>query len=231
MIVPPLRLSRLAFLALAGVLCTAGVLRLAEGWRLEPLTAYSHAKWWGLPGNDLSADPGIWQPDNNNGRLWAALSQVTLDAANSQNASGSLVLEAKEAAVRALALAPAQPSAWARLSVIELNLGRRQAAMAALAQSWRTGPDIRSLAWLRSRLGLFLWDSLPDRAKGAARRDLVRLWRQQPTAGLPYPRQALVRFAHGIGRLDAVREALPIREHALLAERIQSVLMEAAGAS
>lgn len=227
----PLALSRLVFVVLTGTLCTAGVLRLAEGWRLEPLTAYSHAKWWGMPEGDPPADPTIWRPHNNNGRLWAALSQATLDAANSRNADTPLVADARVSAVRALALAPAQPAVWARLSVIELNLGRQEAALAALIQSWRTGPAIGNLAWLRGRLALFLWDSLPNRAKGAARSDLVRLWGQKPTPELPYPQQALVRFAHGVGRLDAVREALPIREHALLAERIQSVLMEAAGAS
>jgi hypothetical protein len=136
------------------------------------------------------------------------------------------------AAVRhALALGPAQPSAWVRLSVLELNQGRPEAASAALMQSWRTGRAIGNFAWLRSKLGLYLWDQLPVGAKHYVSGDVVRLWDQSATASLPYPRQALVRFAHGIGRLDAVREALPIREHALLAERIQSVLMEAAGAS
>lgn len=224
-------LTRLPFVLLSSALFVAGIQQLAEGWRLEPLTAYSHAKWWGVPDSGAPSDPAVWRPESSDGRHWAAYSQVLLEAANGRGAAAALAEEATAAVKYALALGPVQPSAWARLSVLELNRGGREAAVAALMQSWRTGPAIRNLAWLRGRLGLFLWDRLPVQAKGYARSDLARLWDQKATAALPYPQQALVRFAHGIGRLDAVREALPIREHALLAERIQSVLMEAAGAS
>lgn len=223
--------ARLAFALVASFLCVAGAQRLTEGWRLEPLAAYGHAKWWGLPVGGVPADPTVWQPDSSNGRLWAAYSQVLLEAANGRDNPAALAEEAMAAVRRALTLGPAQPIAWVRLSVLELNQGRREAASTALMQSWRTGPSIRNLAWLRTRLGLYLWDRLPVGAKHYVSSDVVRLWGQSATAALPYPRQALVRFAHGIGRLDAVREALPIREHALLEERIQSVLMEAAGAS
>ena len=224
-------LPRIALAMLALCLCVSGLPVAVEGWRLEPMAAYGNAQWWGVAGGGLPADPAVWRPGRQNGRDWAGYSQAVLDAAAGCGpAAAEYVREARTAALHALTLAPAQPSVWARLSVIELNLGRSSPARDALLLSWQTGPDLRSLAWLRTRLGLYLWDRLPDGAKSHAGRDLARLWRQPAMADLPYPRQALVRFAHGIGRLDAVRETLPEREHALLAERIQSVLMETAGA-
>lgn len=222
----------LVWLAAAALLALTGLERTLEGWRLEPLEAYIHAQWWGLPAGPLPRRLADWRPEAADGRRWAAFSQAALDAAERPGAAAAgLAAETEAAAERGLALAPAQPSAWARLALLRLNRGDHDGARAALTLSWRTGPEIRGLAWLRSTLALFHWEGLDADGRRAAGRDLRRLWRQRPSAALPYPRQALVRFAHGIGRLDAVRDALPKGEHALLAERIKSVLMEAAGAS
>jgi hypothetical protein len=228
----PARVMPLAWLAVVALLAWAGLARTAEGWRLEPLEGYIHAHWWGLPAGSLPARLEDWQPENADGRRWAAFSQAVLDAAERPGApAASLAAKAEAAVERGLALAPAQPSAWARLALLRLNRDEHDGARAALVLSWRTGPQVRGLAWLRCRLALFLWDGLGEDGKLAAAGDLRQLWQQKPSAALPYPRQALVRFAHGIGRLDTVRDALPKGERALLAERIKSVLMEAAGAS
>lgn len=227
---PPGIAWRLALASLSLMLAVAGGQRMLEGWRLEPLEAYVHAAWWDLPQPALPSRMQDWQPESRNGRAWAAFSQAALDNANASPGPAT-VGQARAAVETALMLAPAQAAAWARLSLLRLNQGDRAGANQALALSFVAGPENPALAWLRSRMGLFLWEGLPARVKAGVAGDLRHLWRQPASAGLPYPQDALVRFAHGIRRLDAVREALPIGEHALLAERIKSVLKETAGAS
>lgn len=217
---------------LALMLLAAGGSRMLEGWRLEPLEAYVHAAWWGLPQQPLPSRLQDWQPDNRNGRAWASFSQATLDHANSKAESDpETVGQARAAVETALMLAPAQAASWARLSLLRANQGDLAGARLALKLSFAAGPENRPLAWLRGRLGLFLWEELTVPVKAGVAGDLRRVWAQPASRGLPYPQDALVRFAHGIRRLDAVREALPMGEHALLAERIKSVLKETAGAS
>jgi hypothetical protein len=139
--------------------------------------------------------------------------------------------EALAAAETALGLAPAQAAAWARLALLRANQGNRAGSGQALQLSFKVGPRHRGVTWLRCRLGLYLWEEMPVDGKAGTAADIRRLWQQPPNAKLPYPQDALVRFAHGIRRLDAVREALPKGENALLDRRITSVLKETAGAS
>lgn len=226
--------GRWGWLALAALLAVSGFVRTGEGWRLEPLEAFVHAQWWGLPQPERPLRISDWRPSGGDGRAWAAYSQVLLEAVNQRADTADphgARAEVEAAVVRALALAPAQSAAWARLSLLRLNDNRRVGALAALGLSLRTGPAARGDVWLRSRLGLYLWEDLKALEREGIEADIRRLWQQQPSAGLPYPRQALVRFAYGIGRLDAVRQALPIGEHAHLAARVRSVLREIAGAS
>ncbi len=226
--------TRLGWLGLAAVLAIFGFARTQEGWRLEPLDAFVHAQWWGLPQTERPVRLSDWRPSSGNGRTWAAYSQVLLEEANRRSGTVEVAgarAEAEAATLRALALGPAESAAWARLALLQVNGSRRGEALAALDLSLQTGPDARGISWLRSRLGLYLWEDLNSSQREGIGTDIRRLWRQQPSAGLPYPRQALVRFAHGVGRLDAVREALPIGERAQLAARLQSVLREIAGGS
>ena len=222
----------LAAAALMTLLVWQGVTVLRERWRLAALDSFVHARWWGNPSPaTLPSSLTDWRPGNSDGRRWAGYSQALVMAANTRTAGRFHLLYAAAATEKSLSLTPAQPAAWARLALLRLNLGANDKALAALRLSWRTGPAMRGLAWARSQLALYLWPVLPDADRRAAISDIRQVWRQAASAALPYPRQALVRFAHGAVRLDAVREALPKGEHALLDKRIQSVLMEAASAS
>ncbi len=202
-------LSRLLMAAIAGLLAFNGLQQIGEGWRLEPTASQ-------------------------NGWAWAAYSQAMLDHANAQKdptAIAAATANAQAAAETALRLAPAQPGTWARLALLRANQGNIAGALQALDRSFRTGPEIIALASLSSRLGLYLWEDMQPGMKARLAADLRHLWRQPASAKLPYSQVALVRFTHGIRRLDAVRKALPQGEHALLNERIISVLKETAGAS
>ena len=230
---PPL-FAHAGLVVLAVCLGIAGGGRLAEGWRLDPMNAYVHAEWWGLSKQVLPDGLTGWQPKNADGRAWAGYSQAALDWANTRGEVVPFETGAETAAnavERALTLAPGQPAAWARLSLLRLNHDHMRGAAEALAFSLKLGPRVSNLAWLRSRLGLFLWQYLSDSEKRSIEGDIRRLWHQRPSVGLLYPQDALIRFAHSIGQLDAVREALPIGERPQLNRRIASVLQEVAGAS
>lgn len=66
---------------------------------------------------------------------------------------------------RALALAPADPTGWTRLAVLELHLGRKDAAAAALAAALALEPRARHLAAVQADLGTVLGDRLSPAAR------------------------------------------------------------------
>jgi hypothetical protein len=224
---------RLALMVLAALLAVHGASGVVEGWRLAPLDAFVHAVWWGGTPPALPARIADWQPQLDNGRAWAAYGQAALavlDSSESSRHAGGEAAIADAAIQRALTLAPAQPASWVRFALLRLNQVDRDGAREALSLSLRTGPAQRGIAWLRCRLGLYLWDDLGHADRVAVATDIARFWWQKPTAAMPYPQFALIRFARGIGRLDTVREALPNSERALLEERLQTVIKEVAGA-
>jgi len=220
-------------LVTAGLLAGFGGWHFAEGWRLQELRSFSHAGWWDRSGVLSSAAMEVSRPATADGRAWSSYSHALLAWADKRPAGGTPdALSAAESAVRrAVTLAPVQPSAWARLALLRLNAEDSESAVEALAWSYRTGPAVSRLAWLRSRIGLFLWTSLDCAEKAAVAADIRRVWGKRASARLPFPQATLVRFAHGIQRLDAVRIALPRGEHPLLAKRIEAAIKEAAGAS
>ncbi|MCA8930074.1 MAG: hypothetical protein KDC18_18600 [Alphaproteobacteria bacterium] len=209
-------LRRAAVLLAALVLLWQGGERLREGWRMAPLVASIHAVWWGRGQAPPPAEVLQTPPRRADGRAWSAYGQVALAAAErSPNPAerNRLIALAETATRRALALGPAQASAWARLSLIALNRGDRVGAVRALARSLALAPNGPHLAWPRVRLGLYLWDGLGAPAQAAVARDLARVWRQPPSAGLPYPRQAVARYAQSIGRLPLLVALLQDRDH------------------
>ena len=198
-------LWRIGGAALALLLLWQAAAGFSEGRRMAPLAAYVHAAWWQAGEQTdpvaLLAEP----PGRADGRAWSAYGQVALAAARqrSQAAAGHRDLEVAERATRrALALGPAQAAAWARLALIAVNRGDARMAAAALGRSLALAPNAPALAWLRSKLGLYLWDGLRQAERVGVRHDLARVWRQPPSEALPYPRQALQRYAASLGQSE-----------------------------
>mgnify|MGYP005723412473 FL=1 len=226
-------LYRLAAVGLALFLSLAAVNQFraaVDGW---DLAHYVSAKWWGRPAPPLPPNIEEWQPAIDDGRLWSSYGQAYLDwaALQPQGERDTALREVERVLVHALNLVPAQPAAWARLALVRLNLGDEAGARHATAMSYRTGPRAIGVAWLRSRLALWLWPSLDAEMRMLAGADFGRTWQRKPAASLLYPKAALVRFAHGLGRIDAIRQALPLAERADLQIHIDAILLEAAHAS
>jgi hypothetical protein len=118
-----------------------------------------------------------------------------------------------------------------RLALLRLNRDDRAGAISALVQSLHTGRKVHELGWLRTRMGLYLWADLGSEIQAGIALDIRAVWRDGPTAALPYPQHDLISFAHGIGRLDAVSDSLPMDEWLLLKRRLATVLKEPASAS
>lgn len=198
-------LWRIGGVALALLLLWQAATGFSEGRRMAPLAAYVHAAWWQAgeradPVALLAEPPG--RPD---GRAWSAYGQAALAAARqrSQAAARDGDLERAETATRrALALGPAQAAAWTRLALIAVNRGDARMAVAALGRSLALAPNAAALAWPRSKLGLYLWDGLRQAARAGVQRDLARVWRQPPSEALPYPREALQRYAASLGQAE-----------------------------
>ncbi len=184
-----------------------GSARLIEGWRIWPLVQYVHAAWWqgaapAAPADLLATAPG--RPD---GRMWSAYGQVVLAAASGTADAEErrrLLERADRATRKALSLSPAQAATWARLSLIALNRGDRTTAVRALRRSLALAPNATNLVWPRAKLGLYLWAELDREGRAGVARDVRRLSRQAASAALPYPRQALERYAQAIGRQELV---------------------------
>lgn len=191
--------------ALALLLLWQAAASLSEGRRMAPLAAYVHAAWWqagaALDPVALLAEP----PGRPDGRAWSAYAQAALAAARQRSHAaareGDLEL-AQTAARRALALGPAQAATWARLALIAVNRGDARMATAALGRSLALAPNAAALAWPRSKLGLYLWGRLDTAERDAVGHDLARVWRQPPSEALPYPRQALQRYAASLGHAE-----------------------------
>lgn len=185
---------------------------LAEGWRIAPLAAYVHAAWWGRgdqpdPAALLAALPG-----RADGRAWSGYAQAALAAAQIETdaLARRRALDLAETATRqALTLGPAQAATWTRLALIAVNRGDTGMATAALARSLALAPNGAGLAWPRVKLGLYLWEHLDTGGRAGISGDLVRVWRRPPSEALPYPREALKRYAASLGRVELLAALLP----------------------
>jgi|GEM_PF-5739459 len=196
--------------------------RLRDGSRMAPLTAFVHQSWWGLgQAFPQTAMPSVI-PRSGDGRAWSMLAQAALDRADrvaDPAAREPFLALAETATQRALRLSPALASTWARLSLIAVNRDRAGLAVRALARSQALAPHGPGLAWPRAKLGLYLWGRLDGRARAGVATDVATVWHQQPTSALPYPRQALQRFAVGLNRQPLMSRLLHRRVAAQGARR------------
>jgi hypothetical protein len=189
---------RLLCLVPALLLVWQGCERLLEGWQIAPLAAYVHAEWWGRGAAPPLTTVLAVEPGRADGRAWSAYGQAALTLAerSEDKAARARYLDMAEAATRkALRLGPAQAAAWARLALISVNRAEPDLAALALARSLALAP-----AWPRVKLGLYLRPLLGGPARAGIAADVARLWQQPPSAGLPYPRAALRRYAEEVGR-------------------------------
>jgi hypothetical protein len=72
---------------------------------------------------------------------------------------------------------------------------------------------------------------LPPAARRGIQQDIRAVWQLPASADLPYPRHALIRFAHSAGRLDTVRAAVMKGDQAAFAAIRRSVVKEVNGGS
>lgn len=193
---------RIPAFVLASILLWQAASWFAESRRTAALAGYVHAAWWergeSVGPETLLASP----PARPDGRAWSAYAQALV--ASARNTPDLAVrrqyLErADEAARRALRLSPAQAATWARLALIAVNRGNNSLAAAALSRSLVLAPRASRLAWPRAKVGLYLWEQLDGEGQAAIAADLGRVWRQPPGAELPYPRQAVMRYAASLG--------------------------------
>ncbi len=194
---------RLPALVLASILLWQAATMFVESRRIAPLAGYVHAAWWNR-GKHIGPETLLARlPARPDGRIWSAYAQALVAVAQhtAEPIARRQYLERAEGATRrALRLNPAQAAAWARLALIAVNLGDDGLAMAALSRSLALAPDGANLAWPRAKLGLYLWEGLGGAQRAGIAADLGRVWRQSPSAALPYPRQAIMRYAESLGR-------------------------------
>lgn len=86
---------------------------------------------------------------------------------------------------RALAVAPADPTGWTRLAVVELHLGREPEAAAALETALALAPRARHLAAVQADLGAVLGDRLAPAARA-----ILKERQGEATGHAPSPGQA-----------------------------------------
>ena len=200
---------RLLWLLPAVAMLWLGGTRVAEGWRTWPLMRYVHAAWWQRTAIPSPADLLATPPRRPDGRAWSAYGQALLAVADTKSDPAERIHHldrADEATRRALRLSPAQAATWARLSLIALNRDDPDLAVAALQRSLTLAPNGVRLAWPRVKLGLYLWPRLNEAAQAGVASDVQRLLQQPASLALPYPDQALARFAERIGQRDLVTQ-------------------------
>lgn len=203
--------GRLLWLLPAAALLWQGGLCLMEAWRTAPLSAHVRAAWRGeaVPPPEAAVLAAAL-PGRADGRAWSAYGQVAMAAAERSTGAAprDRLLAVAEAATRqGLRLGPAQAATWARLAFIAVDRRAPDRAAAALVRSLQLAPNASHLAWPRLRLGLYLWDRLDAEARAGIAKDVARLAQAAPTRSLPYPRQALLRYAAALGR-DGLAKAL-----------------------
>lgn len=93
---------------------------------------------------------------------------------------GALLDRAARVTEAALAVAPAQPSAWARLAWLHVARGDAAAAIPALRLSLLTGPVAPALMGSRLELGLDLLSLMDADTRGLLRRQVRLLWIVSP---------------------------------------------------
>jgi hypothetical protein len=108
---------------------------------------------------------------------WSNLSLAYAVRSDSSDERHSLLVQARDAASRSLALAPANPYAWARLAVIEQQLGYDNAVVAGhWRQSVTTGPNEDRLFVARITLAIALWPDLTRDDHAEVWREIRDLW-------------------------------------------------------
>lgn len=114
---------------------------------------------------------------------------------------GGLRRAARQNLEAGLALAPADPTAWAALAGLDFGEnGASDRAPRALELSLLTGPNEPDLLWTRIDLGFAMWPSLADSARALMTEQLRRAWERDPAK--------LVGLARRNAAADAVRAAL-----------------------
>jgi tetratricopeptide (TPR) repeat protein len=117
-----------------------------------------------------------WAPA---GEHWSQVARAELALAAApgllSNARQSRLERADEALRRALAAAPANPPAWARLAHATLARGGDATVISgALALSVLTGPNDGSLIAYRSAVAALAWDQLDTRTQSLFAREFVK---------------------------------------------------------
>lgn len=91
--------------------------------------------------------------------------------------------QARQAVVRSLSLAPADPYNWMRLAVVELILGTDYKQVAT---DWRmaflTGPNETQLRGARAALAITLWTQLSDADRDSLFTDIRGAWHENKDA-------------------------------------------------
>jgi hypothetical protein len=143
-----------------------------------------------------------WSPS---GRLWTDLGLAELLIAEGLPANdpsaATALQKATQSIKQGLALAPANPYAWARLAYAEaLTAGWSPLALSALRMALVTAPYEPRLLWSRLRLAFIAWPHMP-----ADDRDLVF---QQIRFAWNRSRQDLMILAAELDQVELVRAAL-----------------------
>lgn len=121
---------------------------------------------------------------------------------------------ATAATVRGLAVAPAQPSAWARLAFLRLHDGNPEAAARALRMSMVTGRVVPALQVDRARLGLTLLPWLDGEGRSLLARDIRSAWVLHPVElAAAIPASGAGFAARALAELSAAEQALFQRIH------------------
>lgn len=139
------------------------------------------------------------------GRVWTDLGLARLRLARKAGFSGvegrRLLDDAISALRQGLALAPANPFAWARLGYVQLvRHGRSQAVAEALKMSMLTGSHLPRLMFSRLRLSLTTWRYFDGEEREMVKRQVRLAWKASP--------KKLVRLADRQNARRIVRRAL-----------------------
>lgn len=139
------------------------------------------------------------------GRLWTDLGLARLRLARKAGFRGvegrGLLDDAFSSLRHGLALAPANPFAWARLGYVRLlRHGRSQAAAEALKMSILTGSHLPRLMFSRLRLSLMMWRYFDGEGRDLVKGQVRLAWKASP--------QKLVRLARRRKAEKIARRAL-----------------------
>jgi hypothetical protein len=133
-------------------------------------------------------------------QLGLAQGDLADHAASGAGGADDLRRAARQNLEAGLALAPADPAAWAALARLDFGQNDPDRAPRALALSLLTGPNEPDLLWPRLELALAKWSSLADSDRALMAAQLRQAWGRDPAK--------LVDLARRNAAGDAVRSAL-----------------------